>query len=566
MGSVALTIVSIAQSPTADPPSDLGRTAAAVVLLLATICAWPVSSFLLGRYRRAVVAAMRSSGSDASAVARSLRPTGRAVSEPPPPPLEVRHLDRTAVTSTAAAAMFARRWRAATAYAVAGVAMATVLALALLGSMEGPIGARRLAALVGVFLWPTALIVALVAATTTRASWTIVAVYALGLVALLLVTPGAGPGLLTVWAVYMGPATVMLGLFLTRRLRAVGPLVLTTLVCAWSGAVAISGVLEQSSDAVLYRLVAVGLGLGLGGRAVFYVTLLGGAIVLSAVGWQLLRWIARRYDARAVSDELIHASSMAVLFAASASILFAGAAWAVVTAAAVATWWLVVHAGFVALTRTPRPAPAPRLLLLRVFALGGSAERLFTALRGVWLRHGAMVMIAGPDLATSSVEPHEFLEFLRGRTRQQFIARPDDLERRLSEIDDGATPDGRYRVHELFCFDDTWRLALERLARLSDVVLMDLRAFSPARRGCIWELTHLIDAVPLDRVLLVVDDTTDAAFLEKTLHEIWAQAAPDSPNLHRERARISIFRCRGSAEHDLRPMLASLLGAVGATA
>jgi hypothetical protein len=115
-------------------------------------------------------------------------------------------------------------------------------------------------------------------------------------------------------------------------------------------------------------------------------------------------------------------------------------------------------------------------------------------------------------------------------------------------------------VHEYFCSDDTWRPTLQRLAAHCDAVVMDLRAFSPARQGCIWELTHLVESVDLNRVLLVVDGTTDEAFLEATLNGIWARAADTSGNARRPGgAVVTIFRCGRAAEHDLAPLLASLL-------
>ena len=59
---------------------------------------------------------------------------------------------------------------------------------------------------------------------------------------------------------------------------------------------------------------------------------------------------------------------------------------------------------------------------------------------------------------------------------------------------------------------------------------MDLRSFSADNAGCIHELNYLIDNVPLDRFVLVVDDTTNSSFLERTLDDAWTALAPDSPN------------------------------------
>jgi len=84
----------------------------------------------------------------------------------------------------------------------------------------------------------------------------------------------------------------------------------------------------------------------------------------------------------------------------------------------------------------------------------------------------------------------------------------------------GPDPDGRYRINEFFCHNDTWQITMERLARTSDAVLMDLRSFSPANQGCIFELGRLVDSVDLNRVVFLVDNTTDQEFLESTLQRL----------------------------------------------
>lgn len=80
------------------------------------------------------------------------------------------------------------------------------------------------------------------------------------------------------------------------------------------------------------------------------------------------------------------------------------------------------------------------------------------------------------DLVTSTVEPHEFLDFLRGRIGRQFVSSALDLEQRISAMDRLPDPDARYRISEFFCHNDTWQMTVDRLATASDVVLMDLRS------------------------------------------------------------------------------------------
>jgi hypothetical protein len=64
----------------------------------------------------------------------------------------------------------------------------------------------------------------------------------------------------------------------------------------------------------------------------------------------------------------------------------------------------------------------------------------------------------------------------------------------------------------------------------SDLVAMDLRGFTSARQGCIFELGVLIDTVPLARVALLIDHTTDEPLLRQTLANLWKRMTSHSPN------------------------------------
>ena len=99
------------------------------------------------------------------------------------------------------------------------------------------------------------------------------------------------------------------------------------------------------------------------------------------------------------------------------------------------------------------------------------------------------------------------------------------LEQRLSEVDRGRDPDGRFRVADFFCHDDSWHLVLQRLVRDSDAVPMDLRGFTRERAGCVFEVHALVSAMRLDRVVFVIDGTTDRPFLEHTVQDAWARDA-----------------------------------------
>jgi hypothetical protein len=202
---------------------------------------------------------------------------------------------------------------------------------------------------------------------------------------------------------------------------------------------------------------------------------------------------------------------------------------------------------------------SPRqLLLLRVFALGARSDRLFEAVRRRWLRGGSVAMIAGPDLVTSEIEPHEFLVFLSRQLTRSFVSGPEDLEARLAAMDRRPDPDGRFRVTEFFCRDDTWQLTMERLVARSDAVLMDLRSFGPGNQGCLYELGRLLDAIELDRVVFVIDATTDRAFLEQALTRLWARLAAGSPNQRAAAPAVRLMRVGAPTAVESRDLVAHL--------
>jgi hypothetical protein len=271
-----------------------------------------------------------------------------------------------------------------------------------------------------------------------------------------------------------------------------------------------------------------------------------------------------------MSDQSLILDAMWLLFGVvqSITLAFEGWAWIFTGLVAFAVYKAVTTLGFSLARTAEQNGASPTLLLLRVFALGNRSERLFDALSKRWLRAGSISMIAGPDLVTSTVEPHEFLDFVGGDLSRQFVRGGDDLQARLAAIERGPDPDGRYRVNEFFCYADTWKDTMKALAAGADAVLMDLRSFSPFNRGCIFELQQLLDAVPLSRVVFLTDDATDRAFLEETLKDAWKRIRGDSPNRRVPTPEASLLRVPSQHAEDVRGLLKLLFGgavAIGRT-
>ena len=174
-----------------------------------------------------------------------------------------------------------------------------------------------------------------------------------------------------------------------------------------------------------------------------------------------------------------------------------------------------------------KPARVPSLVQLRVFALGDESARLFEVVARYWRHVGAIRLIAGPDLAGATVEPHEFLAFLSFRFGSQFVENPESVALADVALPD---PDGRYRVKEFFCRADTWKGVLSQLVSRGDPILMDLRKFSPHNTGCIHELRELMNTASFDRVVLVTDKDTRIDYLRIVLAEAWRNSRAGSPN------------------------------------
>ena len=290
-----------------------------------------------------------------------------------------------------------------------------------------------------------------------------------------------------------------------------------------------------------------GVTLGLDATSTFILVALAGVVPLAILGWVLLLAIGALYRARAISDQSIMIDSVWLMFALIDALALAseGTIWLLAPLGAFVLYKIVALIGF-ALIRPRADRPAPKLLLLRVFSLGKRSATLFDQFAKLWRHTGPIRMIAGPDLATTTIEPHEFLNFVGGRLSRRFIANAETLDQRLAETAGGAEFDGRYRVGDLYCHDDTWTMALARLVEESDAVLMDLRGFTPANKGCTFEIAELINLAPLSRVVFVTDKTTDETFLRATINEAWAHAAAASPNREGQ-AQARIFDLEGAA-------------------
>ncbi|HEY4607109.1 MAG TPA: hypothetical protein VIH55_05625 [Acidimicrobiia bacterium] len=467
--------------------------------VIAAVLALPVTWFLLRRYRKSIVRLMSRRGSPVES------PAQVRSGQVPAPSADI-----------GAGEIRAGLVRNAAIVVAIGILTGVAFALLLLLYNDIDLSVYRIAFFAVAYAWPTVVGVWIVSGADRRWGWVAFGVYFVLLWAAGLIG-GLGPlDPLVQWSGSLIPTVALLA-FLTRPLRGVGTLVLGTMMIGVVGSQAITiWVLGSDSRTLLWvelfsalgvedvLLTSIGLQVG-----AFLVAIIAGVIVV--------RLLAGWYERQGFSDQMLLLGSTFLVFAVDASVtvdpstfgaFWVGMAIYVVLGAGALLFYRWIHR---------ERQVSPTLLMLRVFSPHRGTTRLLDRVSARWRYLGPVRMIGGPDLAVINVEPDEFLRFVSGGLGETFIETPVALERRVGTLRVRPDPDGRHRVDELFCFDDTWRVTVVALVERSDVVLMDVRGFGRDNQGCIDEIEMLAEEGALGRTVILVDDTTDHGLLEEVL-------------------------------------------------
>jgi hypothetical protein len=220
-------------SATPDPVTHALTGVWPLIVIVSALLTFPASALLLWLYRRAVLRGMTESRKGGGPVADTVIDT-----DAPPKPLQFVSLG----TNAARRAALPGPWTAAVVYLAAGAAYALVMTAAwFLATHDLQIGPIKALFIFWTFYWPAMLAVILVAAHDRAQKMWIVLRYFVIYIALAFVLLARNPEFTwkqaaMFWSIENGPATVLLYLFLKRRIRAVGPLVLVFAIIALLGA------------------------------------------------------------------------------------------------------------------------------------------------------------------------------------------------------------------------------------------------------------------------------------------------------------------------------------------
>lgn len=467
--------------------------------------AFLLSVILIRLYRRRVIGLM-----DAASGVATNPPSTPA---PPSRPVEAAE---SITPERVLAAMKTRASRATLALAVGIVAFALWSAGVVLAASSNHFSPVLFLELFSACVWPFVPVLAVATSAPRRRVLVMAAGYLLvlaicGVVSAAHYEKGAAAGFAApfqVWLVFEALPTMAILAMLHRRIRGISAMVFAA-VALWVLGSTLTMALLANHSGIPSRIA---WRLGLGANSVIAGTLFCGIALGTVALAPLLAALRRAYLRKRVSEYNLVIHPLPAVFALfqAGILVFSGTRWVPLALAGL----VVYGAAYAIAARRPvrRAAPSTRplrLLYLRVFGDAIAQERLFRAWAGRWRHVGTIRLLTGPDLATAVVEPPAFLDFVTGRLDRRFIDSEATLDRALATEDLLVDPDGRYRVTNLFCHQNTWRVTFSRLAQDSDVALMDLRGFAPEREGTSYELRHLASSMPVERIVLIIDGTTD---------------------------------------------------------
>ncbi|HKY53955.1 MAG TPA: hypothetical protein VJM08_06590, partial [Anaerolineales bacterium] len=272
-----------------------------LVLIIAVPLAFLASIALLRLYRRAVIQGMRKHLN----VEQQNNPVPQENSALSKPPrnisLNITVHDSGSETKPTSGAdhlytdLLHAPWRAATIYTIAGIFYALAMTIVFLSATDTGFHLLSFLMLFWYYAWPVVVAICLVAAATWRMRFMVVVIYFLSLVPVVILALFANPivswgEILVLWLLTNFVALIVLLAFLNRRIRAVGPLVLTFMIIAVTGSVILPLII--GIDARLFRIIIqTGVALGLDGIGIFIGLVLLGFILFGVIGWLLLQWI-----------------------------------------------------------------------------------------------------------------------------------------------------------------------------------------------------------------------------------------------------------------------------------
>lgn len=129
---------------------------------------------------------------------------------------------------------------------------------------------------------------------------------------------------------------------------------------------------------------------------------------------------------------------------------------------------------------------------------------------------------------------------------KSFIHSQTDLDQRLLQIEKSPISIfSTFKECPVRCYDNTWAFVVSEFVQLADVILMDLRGYSEARKGCQQEVILLLNHVPVSKVVFLLGKA-DLPQVKNLIEETCQNINQSSPNYNNENIQINIFSIENS--------------------
>jgi hypothetical protein len=181
-------------------------------------------------------------------------------------------------------------------------------------------------------------------------------------------------------------------------------------------------------------------------------------------------------------------------------------------------------------------APKRVLYLYNFYSFTAQTDEV----EGLFRRFGPVYFLGSP--ATESMT-HMFDVRVKENLVSEMLVTPERIDSFLQSSSEEPFPPGNksvgnqpsyltggYPQYSLLCSDGSWQYAVKRLFEIADTVVIDAAGYTPERGGLNWELGYVVNHVPTERILALIDEQTHAKALSDQFSKAWLEMGSGSPN------------------------------------
>lgn len=241
-----------------------------------------------------------------------------------------------------------------------------------------------------------------------------------------------------------------------------------------------------------------------------------------------------------------------------------------------------------------------KLLILRVFLINKTSLFTFNQLAKFWKHFGSYFTVADPsfykiywkrnfkhkfpvfilvvfliytqmensDTSVSPFAPFMALLFLGAiifiilgvrNMKTNFVSNKTALEKALKKLDKHPIKlDNTFKEKPISCYDNTWKLTVEKLVSTASVVLMDLRGFSEKNKGCEFEVNLLLNTVSLDKILFI-GYTSALPLIKDVIQRKFKTLDEASPNINIASPNAVIYEVKKESNKEIQQIIDLLI-------